>query len=230
MGDIKSGKELILQAFEEKSSLKQDIYYLTLEIFSEFKKVLKRLQDELIPEIHKMDSRLSFVYNEEGDFRAEIKFAGDILIFSVHSNVFNFDDTHSIYKKKYVREDHTRTYCGMIQIHNFLADSFRYERQNDIGYLIARVFFNKEKHFFVEGKRQLGFLYNDFENSVINEVYIQSIIESAILYAIDFDLLVPPYKTASQITVKEMNTMTGITGISTGKRLGFQFSYEQDED
>ena len=52
----------------------------------------------------------------------------------------------------------------MINIYNFLADSFKYNRLNDVGYLVGRVFLNKDLHYFVEGKRQLGFLYNDFVN------------------------------------------------------------------
>jgi len=34
----------------------------------------------------------------------------------------------------------------MISIYNFLSDSFKFNRVNDIGYLIARVFTNKENH------------------------------------------------------------------------------------
>ena len=45
----------------------------------------------------------------------------------------------------------------MINIYNFLSDSFVYDRERDLGYLVARVFLNKEGHFFVQGKKQLGF-------------------------------------------------------------------------
>ena len=38
-----------------------------------------------------------------------------------------------------------------------------------MGYCIGRIFINKENHYFVEGKRQLGFLYNDFMNSKMNK-------------------------------------------------------------
>ena len=44
-----------------------------------------------------------------------------------------------------------RTYCGVINMYNFLSDSFKYNRENDLGYLIGRMFINKENTF-VEGK------------------------------------------------------------------------------
>ena len=40
----------------------------------------------------------------------------------------------------YVKEDKNRSYCGVIHLYNFLADSFKYNRLNDVGYLIGRVF------------------------------------------------------------------------------------------
>jgi hypothetical protein len=33
---------------------------------------------------------------------------------------------------------------------------------------VARLFLNKDGHFFVQGKRQLGFLYNDLANNPID--------------------------------------------------------------
>ena len=224
MENFKSGQELIVAALKEKSSVKQDIFNITKSVFEDFKRNLNQLHLDLNSEVEQFDERVGLTYKETGDFEAEIKFSGDILVFSMHTNVFNFDNQHEIYTTDYVREDKTRSYCGLIQIYNFLADSFKYNRYDDIGYLIARIFVNKEKHFFVEGKRQLGFLYNDFSNAVINDVYIKAIIESAILYSIEFDLLVPPYEAIKQISVREMKSLTAEAGIRTGKRLGFQFS------
>ena len=76
----------------------------------------------------------------------------------------------------------------------FLSDSFKYNRLNDAGYLIARVFINKEKHFFVEGDKQLGMLFNDFVNQEINSTEIDKIINESMIYALNFDLQVPDLK------------------------------------
>ena len=95
---------------------------------------------------------------------------------------------------------------------------------NDIGYLIARIFINKDKHYFVEGKRQLGFLYNDFVNSTINKEDISKILESAILFSLDFDLLVPEYENVNMISVLQMKENINQSKIQTAKRLGFKFN------
>jgi len=114
-------------------------------------------------------------------------------------------------------------------VFNFLSDSIKYERGNDVGYLIARIFINKEKHFFVEGKRQLGFLYNEFEKNKINKKNIRKIIESTVLYTLDFDLLTPPYDEVSQVTLQEKIAETGSSKIKTGKRVGFRFLADSDK-
>jgi len=121
------------------------------------------------------------------------------------------------------------SYCGVINIYNFLADSIRYERMEDIGYLVGRLFINKDNKYFVEGKRQLGYLYNNFAKSVIDKQKIKSIVESAILYCLDFDLLVPPYDTVKIVTVAEMSDKINNSKIQTGKRLGFKFYADDDQ-
>lgn len=221
---MKSGKDLILEALKERSATKQEVYQITKQCFSDFKRLLVEVYNELNEEAAKIDSRIEIRFNDVGDYEAELKFSGDVLIFTMHSNIFNFDENHDVHKSAYVKEDDTRSYCGMIQIHNFLADSLRFNRKTDIGYLIARVFINKDKHFFVEGKRQLGFLYNDFENAVINDVYIKAIIESSILFSLDFDLLVPPFEVIKEISVDDMRYLASNAGFKTAKRLGYQFA------
>jgi len=141
----------------------------------------------------------------------------------MHTNVFDFDKSHNIWNTSYLKEDELRAYCGMINIYNFLADSFKYNRVNDLGYLVARFFVNKELHYFVEGKRQLGFLYNDFVNKKINQKDIREIIESSILYSMDFDLLTPPYNSMKEVSVIDVIETTNAMKIKTGKRLGFKF-------
>jgi hypothetical protein len=108
-------------------------------------------------------------------------------------------------------------------IYNFLADSFKYDRVNDFGYLIARIFINKDKHFFVEGKRQSGELVKDFAVDTISPGILREIIETAIEYSISFDLLVPPYEQSKIVTVDQMKQKISHSKIATGKRLGFAF-------
>ena len=117
----------------------------------------------------------------------------------------------------------------MIQVFNFLADSFKYNRVNDLGYLIGRIFINKELHYFVEGKRQLGFLYNDFVNTVIEKEALRAIVESAILYCLNFDLFTPPFESVKEVNVSDVLAVESNMQISTGKRLGFRFQSDTDQ-
>ncbi len=202
--DKKSAKDLIISTLREKSITKQKVYDNTLEAFNELKEVLQDLVNDYNKSIKKGDERLALEYKDRGAFEAEVKIAGDLLIFNMHSNIFEFDKGHGVWKTSYVQENIMNTYCGIINVYNFLSDSFKYNRLDDLGYMIARIFINKEKHYFVEGKRQLGFLYNDFGHAIIDKNAIKCVIESAILYSLDFDLLVPPYDNIKIVTVSQM--------------------------
>jgi hypothetical protein len=232
MGDkakkSKSPKELILQVLKEKSCLKQDVYRNTLEQFEVLKSVLKELAEELKSEMSCVDERIKVEYIDKSTFEVHLVLAGDILIFSMHSNVFLLDSSDPLWQTSYLKEDDKRAFCGTINIYNFLADSFKYSRNNDLGYLIARIFINHENHFFVQGKRQLGFLYNDFLHAVMDKKAVESLLESAILYSLDFDLLTPPYDAVKEISVSEILELGYDMHPTTGKRLGFKFQADSD--
>ncbi|MGL4598712.1 MAG: hypothetical protein ACRCYO_14440 [Bacteroidia bacterium] len=223
-----SAKDIILRLFEEKASLKQDVFHKTIATFKELKSVVKEVVDEFKPLAHKIDPRITVEYKDRSEVEMELHVAGDVLIFYMHTNVFEFDRSHPIWKTSYVREDIARSYCGMINVYNFLADSFRYNRINDLGYLIARVFLNHEAHYFVEGKRQLGFLYNDFPQSQLDRAALRKIVESAIVYALDFDLFTPPFDVMKEVTMSDIMEASFNTKIQTGKRLGFKFQADSD--
>ncbi len=229
MMNIPLPHDLILKTLKEKSSMKQDVYDTTAKNFSLFKSIAKKLIQDLKKEMYTIDKRLAIDYREKGEFEFELRVAGDLLIFSMHTNVFEFDKSHQIWKSSYVKEDATRTFCGIINIYNFLNDSFKYNRMNDLGYVIGRVFINKDNHFFAEGKRQLGFLYNDLVHSVIDEEAIKCIIESSILYCLSFDLFTPPFDSIKEVSVNDMQAATESMQIKTGKRLGFRFQADSDE-
>jgi hypothetical protein len=115
-------------------------------------------------------------------------------------------------------------YKGIINIYNFLADSFKYSRFDDLGYLIARIFINHENQYFVEGKRQMAMLFTNYGNEEISKAALQNIIYTAIQYALEFDLLVPPYDTVKIATVGQAEAKIQHSKVITGKRLGFQFN------
>jgi len=220
----KEYRESLMEAYVIKSTVKQQVYNITAESFLILRKVLKQLETDYIKALKgKIPDSLLPQFIEKGYFDVEFKVGEDVLLFSMHSNVFEFDNKHPINKIKYVQDDPLRSYCGMIMIYNFLADSFRYNRINDLGYLIARVFVNKDKHFFVEGKRQDSEGMKDFAVDAISPGILREIVETAIEYSIQFDLLIPPYEQIKIATVDQMQEKISHSKMTTGKRLGFGF-------
>ncbi len=210
-----------------KASLKQDVHANTLDVFNELKQVLVEAADDLKANCNN-DTRVEFHYRDRGDFQAELKVAGDILIFHMHTNVFQFDKSHSVWHSSYIKENEDNSFVGIINVYNFLSDSFKYQRIGDQGYLIARIFVNRENHFLVQGKRQLGYQFNDFLNSQINHDALRAIVDSSILYTLEFDLYTPPYENMQLITVDAIQSVSHGSNIATGKRLGFRFGLEDE--
>jgi len=223
-----STNEMILQVLKEKSSLKQDVFQTNIKLFKLLRDVAEEFARELKPKAQNIDKRLLVEFKEKSEFEFELRVAGDILIFSMHTNVFEFDASHPMWKTSYIREDESRSYCGIINIYNFLADSFKYNRSNDLGYLVARIFVNREEHYFVEGKRQLGFLFNDFSHAAVDREQLMKIVESAILYCIGFDLFTPPFDEVKVVSLAQVMETSSMMSLKTGKRLGFRFQADTD--
>ena len=223
-----NSEEKILSLLKEKACTKQKIYRITKNVFANFQDVLQEKANILNNEIQDKDVEVS--YEESGDFDAKLKFSGDTLLFHMHSNIFDFDSSHQIHKTSYVKEDKMRSFCGVINIYNFLSDSLKYNRLNDAGFLIARIFINKDNHFFVEGDKQLGFLFNDFVNQQIDEVQICKIIDTAMIYALNFDLQTPNFNDVKVVSLHQILDINNNHKIKTSKRLGFKFSSETNND
>ncbi len=219
----------IVNTLKDKSAIKQKVYDHTVSAFEILKEELKSIVETINNGLKGDDKRVLLEYKDRGNFEAEIKVAGDIIVFHMHTNIFEFENSHNIWKTTYVQKDRLNSYCGVINVYNFLSDSFKYNRLDDLGYLIGRLFINKDEYFFVEGKHQMAFLQNDFGNIKIDRNHIKEVINSSIQYSLEFDLLVPPYKYVEQVTVAQMNDTINKSKIKTGKRLGFQFYSDVEE-
>lgn len=218
-------KELLVK----KSYTKQQISKITKEVFEMFKKELKSVQDYLSPQMREAAPLVEVKYYDKGDLEVHLKFSGDTLVFMMHTNIFDFDSSHIIHKNPYIKEDLMRSFCGMIQVYNFLSDSLKYNREGDFGYLVGRIFINKDKHFFVEGKRPLSFLYHDIACCEINQETVRNIIKDSMNFCLNFDLIAPPIDLLNNISVEQKNLMSFSSGMPTAKRLGFQMSKDIDE-
>ena len=198
--------EELFSTVANKSNLKLDIYDITLNVFKQFKSEVEKLTEEYEQKAEKNErlKRIAFSYQDKGEFEFELKFGGDVLLFLMHTNVFEISRDHEVMRTKYIKDDKERSYCGMIHIYNFLADSLKYNRANDAGYLIGRLMVNKEKHYFIEGKKEIGMIYHNFEKSILDLDAIREIITSAIEFTVNFDLLIPPYEKVSLISVMNL--------------------------
>ena len=221
--ESENSREKIIKLLSTKSVAKYEVYDNTMETFNLIKEHMASFTQDLEKELENLERDIPFSFREKGQFEMEFKVAGDLVLATMHTNIFEFPKNHAVWQNSYVKDDPMRAYSGIISIYNFLADSFKYNRLNDVGYLIGRIFINKDKHFIVEGKRQFGFLFNDFATQIIDKKSIKTIMEAAIQYAIDFDLLVPPFSQVQTVSVQEMNNITSSISLKTGKRLGFSY-------
>lgn len=224
MSELEDKKLAIIGTLRSKSVLKQKVFDNTYEAFRMVKEILKNYSKDVNSNLTGLDSRIRMEYTDRSSFDAQLKVAGDLLLFSMHSNIFQFDREHPAWKTAYIQKDKYNAYSGIINIYNFLADSFKYSRLDDLGYLIARIFINHENQYFVEGKRQMGMLFSNFGNEAISLNALEIIISTAIQYSLEFDLLVPPYDTVKIATVGQVEAKIQLSRIITGKRLGFQFN------
>lgn len=225
----KNSRELIYKTLIEKAHVKHEVLENTKKVFEHFRVVLKEVSEKLKGSLPGKSRDIIIEYKAKGEFEIMLRFESDVLMFIMHADVFDFDKDHNVWKSSYVNKENYNSFCGTISVYDFLANSFKYNRGNDSGYLIARIFVNQEKHYFVEGKRQLGFLYNDFQNAVIDKAAIESIVDSAIMYSLDFDPLTPPYDHVKEVRVSEVKELENLSNIRTGKRLGFRFQADTDQ-
>lgn len=221
----------LFQLIKDKGTLKQNIYDITFKAFSAFKKEATQLVEEyrIANEKENSSTLIPFTFSDKGDFEFEIKFGGDVLLFLMHSNVFELPRDHEAMKTPYIKKDKNRSYCGTISIYNFLSDSFKYGREGDAGYMIGRLLVNKGNHYMLEGKKELGRIYHSFEKSELDTTNVKNIISSAIQYTVNFDLLIPPYEKVMFITVMDVMKASQSVTMQTGKRLGYRFKADKEE-
>jgi len=171
----------------------------------------------------------SLAFKDMGKTQFHMMVGEDVLIFNLHDDVFEIDPSHPARKMSYVKDDGMRAFCGMVSIYNFLRTSLDKNRPEDVGYLIGRVFINSENHFFVEGKKRLGFLYSDFGSQLFDAGAMREVMMSSILHCLDYDLQVPPYEAFSALNVLQIQSINGTSGSQPARPLGFHFQKPVDK-
>ncbi|MDE7077613.1 MAG: hypothetical protein K2O55_03415 [Alistipes sp.] len=218
----------ILDTVIRKSTLKQQVFDHTFSVFNLLKETLLEMASELDDQLDgRLDRRVRIEYRDRGKFEAQLQVANDVLIFQMHTDVFDFDAGHPVRQTPYVASNAENAYCGVVNIYNFLSDSFKFNRNADEGYLIGRLFINRERRYFVEGKGQTSLRAGDFGQAEIGRDALVTVLEEAVAFALGFDLLTPPYETQARVTVDQFNTKMDNSKFVTGKRLGYGFDTKE---
>ncbi|MFC6999083.1 hypothetical protein [Rufibacter roseus] len=217
--------ESIFEGLRQKSATKQAIYRNTKHTFEQLRACSVKIVDSLKQRItDEVDSTVVIEYRSINDFEFHVKFSGDLLVFVMHSNIITLPEEHELMKSRYVEEDFRRRFFGHIMAYNFMADSIKYNRLNDPGYLLGRVLINIDNHFYLEGVKQLDLNYHDMANNKIDEGTLRLFVESAMVASVNNDLIAPDVDEIRKITVKQKLEEQQV---STPQKVGFSFSYQQ---
>jgi len=221
---LDKNRQIILNLLANKAALKQDVADDSEKMFEKFKQHIKAELDALRPLI--TDERIRLSYEDRGKFEIIVFVGSDMLVFHLHTNIFKLPGTSPLWGTRYFASNENNGYFAVIHVYNFLAESYLRNRYEDRGNLIARIMMNHEDHFMVEGKGQLGVLFQDPENTLMNENYIKLIVQLSFAFALQFDLYIPPYEYLEEITIAQVQDISDSLKIQTGKRLGFKQQVE----
>ena len=224
MTDQQDPLDQIQQLLESKSSAKQVTYKNLLSSFDLLAKESKRIITELRKRVKPGDEDVTVDFKSVNEHEFQVKLAGDLLVFVLHTNVVTFAEEHPLMNSDYIKEKEINRYFGQIMIYNFMSDSIKYNRMNDPGYLLARILINHEGRFLLEGEGQLGFLYSTISQVQISELDLNSIVKLSLKIAIENDLMAPPFPDVRFITVYQKNEKTQELG--AGQKIGFKMSYQ----
>ncbi len=211
----------IVELLKFKACTKQKVYRGIQETFKRMKKIAADLANEIDHKIQDVDKAVDVEYINISDFEFQVKFSGDVLVFSMHSNIVAFPDNHILKKNPYILEDERRSFFGAIVAYNFLADSLKYKRMGDPGYLLGRFFINNENHYYIEGVRQMEFLHPDVSQNILDDEILKQFIESAMVAALEIDSQMPSFEQERVISVHQKLSKSMLGNV---QKVGFKMS------
>ncbi|GAA4364758.1 hypothetical protein GCM10023185_34530 [Hymenobacter saemangeumensis] len=214
----------IFEGLKQKSTAKQAIFRNTQGAFDCLRLVSQELVLELSRKLTPLDASVIIEYRPVNEMEFHIRFSGDLLVFVMHSNIITFPDDYGPMPTGYVDADFRRRFFGHIMAYNFMADSIKYQRLNDNGYLVGRLLVNIENHYFLEGVQQLELPNNDMSDNVVTEEAMKLFVESAMIAAVNNDLIAQPLTEIQKISVKQKLENQQVSRTS---KVGFSFSNQQ---
>jgi hypothetical protein len=213
----------IKKMLESKSTAKQTSFKNTCWAFKTLCEEGRRVIDEIRNLAKPEDSDVTVEFNEITEHEFDIKLAGDMLIFVMNTNIVTFEDTHPVMKDEYIMQNDVNRYFGQIMIYNFMADSMKFNRMNDPGYLLARLMINHENRYFIEGEKELVD-FNKISENPITEDDLKKLVKVVLKMAIENDLVAPAFTQLKSITLNQKKDHT--LELGGAKKIGFRMSYE----
>ena len=214
----------ILNRLTQKATAKQEVYRNTQAAFILLRQVAQDVVNELSRKLTPVDPSVVIEYRPVNEMEFHIKFSGDLLVFVLHSNVITFPSDYGPMPSDYVKADYKRRFFGHIMIYNFMADSIKYQRLDDPGYLVGLLLVNIENHYFVDGVQQLELPDCDIATSVVTEKTMRLLVESAMIAAVNNDLLAQPMEEIEKITLKQKLENQQVC---QPRKVGFSFARDQ---
>jgi len=219
--------DLIAQGLREKSSAKQAIFRATQAAFTLLRQTSQQLCLELTQKVTAdADASVRIECLPINEMEFHIRFSGDLLVFVMHSNIVTFPDDFDLLNTPYVAADFRRRFFGHIMAYNFMADSIRYQRLSDPGYLLGRLLINIDNHYFLEGVQQLELPDHDMSHSPVTAASLRLFVESAMIAAVNNDLIAPPLPEIQRISVKQKLENQQV---SRGSKVGFNFTNQSTD-
>jgi hypothetical protein len=216
--------EHIRHLLESKSTAKQITYKNLVAAFSILSKESKRVIGELKKMVKPGDEDVTLNFQQVNEHEFHVKLAGDLLVFVLHTNVVTLDETHPVMQDPYIKQNEVNRYFGQIMIYNFMADSIKFNRVNDPGYLLARLLINHEARYVIEGEGQLNAIANRISTEAITEGELNVLVKLALTIAIENDLIAPPFPDVRFISLHQKMEKTQELG--AGQKIGFRMSYQ----
>lgn len=216
--------DYIQQLLESKSTAKQITYKNLLHAFQHLSAESQRIVNELKKKAKPGDDDVTVEFMPVHEHEFDVKLAGDLLVFVLHTNIVTFDEAHPVMQDPYVGQQDINRYFGQIMIYNFMADSVKFNRVNDPGYLLARLLINHEGRFVIEGGGRLAEISNKISTAPISDQELNVLVKLAMTIAIENDLMAPPFPQVQFITLMQKNEKTQEMG--GGQKIGFKMSYQ----
>jgi hypothetical protein len=216
----------IKSLLESKSTAKQVTYKNLLRAFEVLSAEAQRIVKELKAKVHAGDDDVTVEYSKINSHEFHVKLAGDLLIFVLHTNVVAMDGSHPVMQDPYMREKEVNRYFGQIMIYNFMADSLKFNRINDPGYLLARLLINREGRYVIEGDGHLTTIANKISSQPIVETELSILVKLALMLAIENDLVAPAFPDVRYITL--FQKMEKTLELGAGRKIGFQITMSKE--